>query len=130
LHCELQTSRHILEDIFQKPLLGFCYPFNVYNDFARDAVRSSGYKWARGNQHLENIHPPVDPFEFHPSCHFLDQNFWNKYDRQKKRNSIFFFWGLSYELVNDAMRENFESTINRISSDTEAEWAFVKDLFV
>jgi peptidoglycan/xylan/chitin deacetylase (PgdA/CDA1 family) len=129
LQWELQTSRHILEDIFQKPVLGFCYPFNVYNDSVRDAVRSAGYKWARGNQHLENIYPPVDPFGFHPSCHFLDKDFWDKYDRQKRGNSVFFFWGHSYELVNDAMWENFESTINRISSDSETEWAFVADLF-
>lgn len=32
LDWELQTSRHILEEIFQKPVNGLCYPFNTYND--------------------------------------------------------------------------------------------------
>jgi peptidoglycan/xylan/chitin deacetylase (PgdA/CDA1 family) len=130
LRWELQTSRHILEDIFQKPVLGFCYPFNVYNDSVRGAVRSAGYKWARGNQHQDDIFPPVDPYEFSPTCLLLDIDFWEKYNHQKKKNRVFFFWGHSYELINDAMWENFESTINRISSDPEAEWAFVTDLFV
>lgn len=130
LHWELHTSKYILEEKFQKPVLGFCYPFNAYNDFVRDAVRSAGYKWARGNQHQENVYPPVDPLEFHPCCHFLDHDFWEKYDRQKKSNGVFFFWGHSCELMNEAMWENFESMISRISSDPADEWAFVRDLLV
>ena len=128
LHWELQTSRQILENMFQKPILGFCYPFNAYNDFVKDAVRSAGYKWARGNQHRENVYPHGGPFEFHPSCHFLDQDFWNKYDQQKKRDSVFFFWGHSYELIDETMWENFERMIDRISSDPEAKWDFVADV--
>ena len=130
LHWELQTSRHVLEDKFQKPVPGFCYPFNAYNDFVKDAVRSAGYKWARGNQPLENTFPPIDPLEFHPCCHFLDQDFRQKYDQQRKRDSVFFFWGHSCELIDETMWESFEGMINRISSDPEAEWFFVADLFV
>jgi peptidoglycan/xylan/chitin deacetylase (PgdA/CDA1 family) len=130
LQWELRTSRHILEDKFQKPVLGFCYPFNTYNDFVKDAVRSTGYKWARGNQHQGNTYPPIDLLEFHPCCHFLDQDFCGKYDRQKRKDSVFFFWGHSYELIDEAMWDNFEGMIEGISSDPDAEWFFVTDLFV
>lgn len=129
LHWEIRTSKDILENMFQRPVQGFCYPFNQYNDFVIDAVRSAGYKWARGNQDQENIYPPADPLEFHPTCHFLDHDFWGKYDHQKKGNNIFFIWGHSYQLINEAMWENFESMINRISADPEAKWASTADLF-
>jgi peptidoglycan-N-acetylglucosamine deacetylase len=127
LHWELKTSRHILEDIFQKPVKGFCYPFNTYNEFVKEAVRSAGYQWARGNQHHKTIFPPPDPLEFHPCCHFLNHDFWETYDRQKEKGNPFFFWGHSFELKNEAMWENFERMIAGISSDRDAQWAFVED---
>jgi peptidoglycan-N-acetylglucosamine deacetylase len=130
LHWELQTSRHVLEHIFQKPVTGFCYPFNAYNDFVKDGLRAAGYKWARGNRHVENAFPPIDPLEFHPCCHFLDRNFRDKYDRQKQSGNVFFFWGHSCELMDEAMWENLERMINGISSAPDAEWGCVGDLFV
>ena len=130
LRWELQTSRHVLENIFQKPVLGFCYPFNAYNDFVKDAVRSAGYKWARGNHHGGNVCHSDDPFEFQPCCHFLDHDFWGKYDRQKERDSVFFFWGHSYELIDETMWENFERMVEGIALDPEAEWNFAADLLV
>ena len=80
LSWELQTSKHVLEDIFQKPVMGFCYPFNAYNDFVKDAVRSADDRWARGNYHKEYISPPVDPLVLQPCSHFLDQDFGGKFD--------------------------------------------------
>jgi len=127
---EVQASKHVLENIFQKPVLGFCYPFNAYNDFVKEAVRSVGYKWARGNRNQEYVYPPADPFEFQSCCRFLDPDFRGKYDRQRKSGSVFFFWGHSYEIIDEAMWENFERMIERIALDPETEWAFAADLVV
>ncbi len=129
LHWELQTSKTMLEQIFQKPISGFCYPFNACNDFVKDAVSKAGYRWARGNQNRDNVYPPENPFEFHPSCRYLDCDFWNKFDRQRETNGVFFFWGHSYELVTEAMWQDFESTIKAISLVPGVEWAFISDLF-
>jgi len=129
LNREVRASRDMLEDIFQRCVLGFCYPFNVYDESAMKAVRSAGYIWARGNQHRDGTFPPADPFEFHPSCHVLDREFWVKYNHAKITNGVFFFWGHSCELINASMWENLERTLDRISSDPEAEWSFANDLF-
>jgi peptidoglycan/xylan/chitin deacetylase (PgdA/CDA1 family) len=129
LNWEIMSSRDRLEDIFQKPVLGFCYPFNTYNESIIRAVRSAGYFWARGNQHQDHVYPPSDPLEFHPSCHIFNCDFWTKYDGVKKNNGVFFFWGHSYELINQSAWDYYEGTIDRISSDPEAEWSFVHDLF-
>jgi peptidoglycan-N-acetylglucosamine deacetylase len=124
-----ETSRQILEEILHQPVTGFCYPFNTYNDFVKDAVRRAGYKWARGNQEEACVYPPVDRLAFHPCCHFLDPDFWEKYDRQKTSGNVFFFWGHSYELIDEPMWTNFEGMIKGIASDPEAEWTFATDLF-
>jgi peptidoglycan-N-acetylglucosamine deacetylase len=125
---EIKASKQILEDIFYKPVNGFCYPFNAYNDFVKNMVRASGYKWARANQHHEETFPPADPFEFHPSCHFLDHDFWDKYDRLKLVNGVFFFWGHSYELINESMWHDIGEKIKGISLDPDAEWFSLDEL--
>jgi len=129
LDWELQASKHLLEEIFQQPVRGFCYPFNVYNDFVKEAVRRAGYQWSRGSQEWNVVFPPADPLEFHPCCHFLDGDFWRKYELQQNTGSPFFFWGHSYELKVEAMWADFEAMIKRISSDPDAEWVFAGDLF-
>ncbi|MEN6321252.1 MAG: polysaccharide deacetylase family protein [Syntrophaceae bacterium] len=130
LYWEVTESRNVLQDIFKKPVLGFCYPFNSYNNSVKAAVRSAGYVWARGSHIQESIFPPVDHFEFHFSCHFLSPDFWPLFNNAKKINSVFSFWGHSYELLNETMWRSFEETIEKISSDPETMWSFIADLFI
>ena len=129
LSWEVKASKEALEDIFHKPVRGFCYPFNDYNEAVKDMVRTAGYKWARGNRRHEYALPPGDPFEFHPSCHFLDHDFWNRYDRMKLVDGVFFFWGHSYELAGADMWHDIEEKIRGISLDPGAEWFFPGELF-
>jgi len=129
LDWEIKASRDLLENLFSRPIRGFCYPFNAYNDSVLAAVRSAGYLWARGGQEGEAVYPPVDPLAFHPSCHFLDPEFWRKYGRAKEREDVFFFWGHSYELNSESLWDDFEQRIETIRSDGAVEWSFVNDLF-
>jgi len=131
LDWEINVSRDLLEKLFQKPIHGFCYPFNAYDDTVINALRSAGYLWARCGQNGEHVFPPADPLKFHPHCHFLDPDFWQKYDRAKEtEEEVFLFWGHSYELVSEAMWDNFEHLIEGIFSDGAVEWSFIDDLFV
>lgn len=129
LDWELQTSKHILEEIFQRPVRGFCYPFHACNDFVKEAVHRAGYQWARGRELPDGLYSCADPLELHPCCHVLDDDFWGKYERCKSRNGLFFFWGHSYEMKDEAMWAGFEAMIERISLDFDAEWVFAGDLF-
>jgi len=129
LDWELQTSRHILEEIFQRPVRGFCYPFHACNDFVKEAVHRAGYRWARGREQPDGLCPYADPLEVHPCCHVLDDDFWGKYERYKSRNGLFFFWGHSYDMKDETMWAGFEAMIERISLDSDAEWVFAGDLF-
>lgn len=43
---ELTRSKQLLEDLLQKPVTGFAYPFGRYNEDTLKAVRAAGYEWA------------------------------------------------------------------------------------
>lgn len=129
LHREVNASRMMLEDLFQHSIEGFCYPFDACNDSVKHAVRDAGYRFARGNRQGHNDFPPADPFAFHPDCHFLSDNFWILYETAKQNSTVFFFWGHSYELINDDMWKHFERTLEKISTDGEATWTSIPSLF-
>ncbi len=127
---EVEKSRLILQDMFNQPINGFCYPFGDYNQTVKDSLRTAGYTHARGVLHSGSFFPPEDPFEFGPHCHFLDKDFWIKYDNCLAMNSpIFFFWGHSYEILNTKMWHDFEGNINRLSSEPKNDWVNISDLF-
>jgi peptidoglycan/xylan/chitin deacetylase (PgdA/CDA1 family) len=130
LDWEVRASREILQSIFKEPVLGFCYPFNAYNDFVKASVRSAGYIWARGGRNGENVFPPYDPLEFNFSCHFLSPDFWRRFNDARNSDSVFSFWGHSYEIINEIMWKDFEAMIEKISSDPKTQWSFIADLFV
>ncbi len=130
LDWEVRASRDVLQGIFKQPVLGFSYPFNAYNEFVKASVRSAGYIWARSGQNGENVFPPDDPLEFNFSCHFLSPDFWRRFDDAMKSDSVFFFWGHSCEIINETMWKDFETIIEKISSDSKTQWSFIADLFM
>ena len=129
LHSEIHDSKAWLEDFFQQPVTGFCYPFNDYNDNVLDEVRAAGFQYARGTGPAETLYPPEDPLLFHPSCHFLDPAFAERYERAKARGGVFFFWGHSYELRSEAMWDSLEQTLAAITADSDAVWKSPGELF-
>ncbi|MCB1768861.1 MAG: polysaccharide deacetylase family protein [Candidatus Competibacteraceae bacterium] len=127
---EVRDSRQLLQDWFQQPVRGFCYPFGGFNPTVKDAVRSADHIYARTVAALESVFPPVDSLEFGANCHFTDPAFWNHYERAKTLDSVFFFWGHSYELVNEAMWMDLEDKIAGISADSAAAWVDLETLFM
>ena len=66
--------------------------------------------------------------EFHPNCHFLAPDFWQRYEKARERG-VFYFWGHSYELATEPLWDAFDDQIRRISADPSAEWADLPALF-
>ena len=65
-------------------------------------------------------------FNLNASFH-SHEDFWDKYETAKQ-GKAFYFWGHSYELINDEMWEDYEEKIKRISEDPDAEWGEIADL--
>ena len=91
LEREMRDSRRILQDWFQQPVRGFCYPFGGVNQVVKAAVRAAGHIYARTVNEHESLFPSVDLFEFGVSCRFSDLAFWKRYEHAKADNSVFFF---------------------------------------
>ena len=127
---EVGDSRRWLQDWFQQPVRGFCYPFGGVNPAVKAAVRAAGHVYARRTENCDSVFPPPDPFEFRVSCKFTDPAFWHRYECAKAANSVFFFWGHSYELTSAAMWADLEHKIAGISADPAAEWVNIETLFV
>ena len=129
LDWEIRESRRILQDWFQQPVGGFCYPFGGVNPAVKAAVRAAGHVYARTVNEHEPVFPPADPFEFGVSCRFVDPAFWTRYQQAKTASGVFCFWGHSYELTSEAMWADLEEKIARITADPAVEWANIETLF-
>ena len=51
LDLEVVRSREALEQVIQRPVHGFCYPYGRYDHASVRAVRESGYRYAAGVEH-------------------------------------------------------------------------------
>ncbi|MDS4031761.1 MAG: polysaccharide deacetylase family protein [Candidatus Contendobacter sp.] len=130
LDWEIRESRRRLQDWFQQPVRGFCYPFGGVNPAVKAAIRAAGHVYARTVAYAEPLFPHVDPLELGVSCHFTDPAFWSRYERAKVTDGgVFLFWGHSYELVDEAMWADLEHKIAGITADPVAEWVNLEALF-
>jgi peptidoglycan-N-acetylglucosamine deacetylase len=125
---EIIEGRKRLQTFFQQPVYGFAYPFGTYSDPLRAVVRDAGHLYARTIESAGQPWPPADAMAFHPCCHVLAPDFWERYERARA-GGVFYFWGHSYELIGDAMWAAFDQTIERISRDPDAQWDDVARLF-
>jgi peptidoglycan/xylan/chitin deacetylase (PgdA/CDA1 family) len=124
----VKEGRDRLQQHFSQPVLGFAYPSGSYNDNVKTVVREAGHIYARTVVQAARCFPPADPMAFHPNCHHEVTDFWDRYEKARE-SGVFYFWGHSYELINDQMGALFEDKIKRISNDPGAEWGIVADLF-
>jgi len=129
LEREVRDSRRTLQDWFQQPVRGFCYPFGGFNPAVKEAVRAAGHSYARTVAEIEPVFPTADPLALGVSCRFNDPAFWTQYERAKVANGMFLFWGHSYELTSEALWADLEHKIARISADPAAEWVNLETLF-
>ncbi|MBK8183639.1 MAG: polysaccharide deacetylase family protein [Candidatus Competibacteraceae bacterium] len=126
---EVGDSRRLLQDWFQQPARGFCYPFGTFNPAVKEAVRAAGHGYARTVVESDNLLLSADPLELSVSCRFNDPAFWSRYEQAKASDGVFLFWGHSYELVHEAMWADLEQKIAGISADPVAEWIHLESLF-
>lgn len=125
---DIREGRERLQQFFGQPVSGFAYPFGSYNAAVEALVAEAGHVYARTVGMVERPFPPVNAMAFHPCCHFLAPDFRERYEKARP-GGVFYFWGHSYEMINEAMWAAFEDTIQFISRDPAAQWGDVADLF-
>lgn len=125
---EVREGRDALEQHFGYPVTGFAYPGGSYNPAAEKLVRAAGHVYARTIHMVDRVFPPENPMAFHPHCDFKDPRFWEKFERARQADDVFYFMGHSYEILKESDWQAFEDQIARLA-DEEVTWVDLPDLF-
>ena len=126
---EAKAARDILEDLFQKECPGFAWPCGVYTERTVDMLAEAGFAYGRTIENTDRVSGYKHPMILHSSCHFLNKDFWNIFERAGETDGVFYFWGHSYEMMNDEnLWRNFEDNLRRLSENPEVCWVTVVDL--
>ncbi|MEI6422721.1 MAG: polysaccharide deacetylase family protein [Lentisphaerota bacterium] len=126
----LMDTMTLIRENFHQDKVGFVYPGGGYNKTVMKAVQDAGYLYARTTKSADAPLPLDTPMALPTSCHWNNSQFWDRYEAAKKKGGVFYFWGHSCELGDDPyLWEKLEKIYARISSDPDAEWSDVIDLF-
>ncbi len=125
---EISEGRARLQDLFDQPVSGFVYPFGTFDTAVAQAVRDAGHVYARTTLPAESGVDTLDTMAAAPSCHFLAPDFWRRLDRARP-TGVFWFWGHSFELIDEAMWTAFEASLARLCAEPGAHWCDATDLF-
>jgi peptidoglycan-N-acetylglucosamine deacetylase len=125
---EIVEGRERLQALFDQPVRGFVYPFGSFNAEVAQAVRDAGHVYARTTGSAALGVDTTDAMAAAPSCHFLAPNFWQRLERARP-SGVFWFWGHSYELVDEALWSAFEAKLARLCAEPGARWCDPCDLF-
>lgn len=128
---EVVDARKALQDFFGQPIHGFVYPYGDSNAATEQVVREAGHIYARATGNATPCYPPADAMVFKPDCHFRNAAFHDLYAKAKASGcGVFYFWGHSYEMVNEEDWQALEAKIKFINADKDAVWVDVQDLFM
>ena len=128
---ELVDNMRYLQETFDQPAFGMAYPGGAYNDTVKQLVQQAGYRYARTTLNVGLKLNIDDPMALHTHCHFLADDFWDKYRKAQEADCDFYFWGHSFELMGDDRRwDKLEALQAQISEDPKSHWVDVVDLFL
>ncbi|MBR1609402.1 MAG: polysaccharide deacetylase family protein [Kiritimatiellae bacterium] len=123
-------ARHWLEDVAQKPCLGFAWPCGISTPGTVAALRAAGFAYGRSTKTADDVlRDNPEPMTLKSNCHFQDtRRFWSCYKAARESGGVFYFWGHSYEMMDyDRFWEQMENALRYIAEDPDAEWIDVVD---
>lgn len=63
-------------------------------------------------------------------CHFAATDFWERFENAKAaKAAVFYFWGHSYEMLDETDWQSFSDNLDRLNADPDTEWAELPELF-
>jgi peptidoglycan/xylan/chitin deacetylase (PgdA/CDA1 family) len=124
---EIVEGREQLQQFFNQPVVGFAYPYSTFTAAVTELVREAGHLYARTGRCIPKPNEVPNMMVYRPTCHFLDPDFFLKYEKAKSKG-FFYFFGHSYEMRTPEMWQDFEDKIKRISADPDVYWVDVPDL--
>lgn len=129
---QIVTDRNQLENILQKPVQGFAYPYGyAESKDLHNVLESCGIRYARTTLSTHNFDLPNNPLLWNPTCHHSD-GLLNKIIEKflipddiahpwRIRLKLLYIWGHSYEF--DNRWQEFENICGMLSGHNEVWYA-------
>ena len=130
---ETLEDRRILEKIFGYPVIGMSYPSGSYDDEAVNAMRACGIVYSRTVVSTRGFGTPSDFMRWHASCHHIGaldicDAFLDNLD-SPWHSPLFYIWGHSHELRNDADWEMMENILKKLANNDKIWYATNIDIY-
>ena len=134
---QVMKDREVLEEMFERPIRGFAYPYGTYNDAVVDALRACGVVYARTVVSTESFDMPKDWLRLPATCHhknprlmelgekFLDMQLRDGAHAPK----LFYLWGHSYEFEQNDNWELIDKFCAMISGKDDIWYATNMEIF-
>ena len=119
---EIGGARRLLQDWFQQPVEGFCYPFGRGDAATQRAVERAGHVMARDAAMIKEIAPGPGFMIIRPHAHFTAGDFWTRFEQAIAADGYFFFWGHSYEIMDEAGWQRMDDLYARLAADPRIAW--------
>ena len=133
LKYEIDDDIKHLSNVINEKVVGFAYPYGIYNDKIIDRLKKNGIIYARAvhSDHTFNI--PSNWFTFGGSCSMSDEVFpklvkkWNK--ANYKTLKLFYIWGHAYELDMYHEHEKIYNLFTLLANREDVYYGTNKDIF-
>lgn len=113
---DIIKCRHKLENMYDRIITGYAYPYGLYNEMLIQILKNAGISYARTVESTYEFHLPEDWLILNPTCHHaepelmeLAEKFLN--DTVADDSYLFYVWGHTFEF------------------DEQDNWHIVDDLF-
>ncbi len=123
---EIIEDKKELERLTGTILRMFAYPFGIFNNDTKEALRLAGYKGARTIKSTHEFRLPEDTLEWNPTCHHDDKEVFELLDKfvngMLPGASLFYLWGHAYEFDGNNNWEHIEKICQYIDEHREGIW--------
>jgi len=123
---EIFNSKKVLENILSNFILGFCYPYGVFNNRVKTVVSKAGYGFARTTRN-NNVSFTDDWFEFSPTLEAtLEELIVAKaklfFDAALRLNGVWHLWGQTSHIERHDLWGELYEILSYVTSTSKKVW--------
>lgn len=131
---EIDNDIEYLSNLVNYKIVGFAYPYGIYNDRIIKHLKDNGIIYARSTKSDFTFNIPSNWFTFGGTCTISDYQFPKLVDRWNKTNyksmKLFYIWGHSYELDMYHEHEKVYRLLTKLANKDDVYYATNKDIFM
>jgi peptidoglycan/xylan/chitin deacetylase (PgdA/CDA1 family) len=128
---EIRIGKSMLEDLFQKEIVGFCYPYGCHNQHCHEALKQTNHLFARTTKGWPLSiprHHCLNKYQLHPTCKWNHPNLLKLIDAAHMICGHVLFWGHTYELVSECDWKQIIDLYLSVKNHPYARLTSVKDI--